>query len=148
MTTTGRASEQPEQTQTPTDSRPDSNPVGDRSASGVARIQSHQMITATSPADPAEVARVCAQLSRPQAVLGDWARFGFIVDEVATVWAGVDEAVRPAVEALQHTGVLDEQPPTDPMARALWLRQHRNTGPGGRQRAPKHLDTTARRRTR
>lgn len=47
-----------------------------------------------------------------------------------------------------HALNLPETPPADPRDRALWLRQHRNTGPAGHKRAPKHLDTTARRRTR
>lgn len=53
-----------------------------------------------------------------------------------------------AFDALQQARLLEEIPPTEPRARALWLRQHRNTGPTARGRAPKHLDTTARRRTR
>ncbi|MGC4886727.1 hypothetical protein [Micromonospora sp. DT227] len=32
-----------------------------------------------------------------------------------------------------------EQPPTDPMQRALWLRRNRNTGPAPRRRAPKTI---------
>jgi len=32
-------------------------------------------------------------------------------------------------ESLQEAGVLPETPPEDPKARALWLRQHRSTGP-------------------
>lgn len=38
------------------------------------------------------------------------------------------------------TAVSDDDEPTDPMARALWLRQHRNTGPAPRQRAPRRID--------
>lgn len=38
-------------------------------------------------------------------------------------------ALRPVVEQLREAGVLPEEPPTDPRARALWLRQHRGTGP-------------------
>lgn len=34
---------------------------------------------------------------------------------------------------------LDDQPPADPMARALYLRQNRNTGPEPRKRAPRKL---------
>ncbi len=32
-------------------------------------------------------------------------------------------------KALREADVLPAEPPTDPRARALWLRQHRNTGP-------------------
>ncbi len=43
------------------------------------------------------------------------------------------EAIGRAAEGmravLREAGVLPEEPPTDPRARALWLRQHRGTGP-------------------
>lgn len=43
------------------------------------------------------------------------------------------EAIGRAVEdvraVLRDAGVLPEEPPTDPRARALWLRRHRGTGP-------------------
>lgn len=55
---------------------------------------------------------------------------------------GIAEAVTAVVQnlskvaaQLQAAKVIPETPPTDPMARALWLRQHRNTGP-----APRRLD--------
>jgi hypothetical protein len=38
------------------------------------------------------------------------------------------------------TAVSGDDEPTDPMARALWLRQHRNTGPAQSQRAPRQIN--------
>jgi hypothetical protein len=38
-------------------------------------------------------------------------------------------AVRPVVEQLRDAGVLTELPPEEPRERALWVRQHRGTGP-------------------
>ncbi|MER7167009.1 hypothetical protein ABT336_13205 [Micromonospora sp. NPDC000207] len=44
-------------------------------------------------------------------------------DQVATVWLSIQEAAR------HLEPMLGEQPPADPMERALWLRKRRNTGP-------------------
>lgn len=33
------------------------------------------------------------------------------------------------VESMREAGMLPDEPPADPRARALWLRQHRSTGP-------------------
>jgi hypothetical protein len=88
-----------------------------------------------------------------------------IIDELHTFTAAVHETVAqvarvfgvwaehlvPAATAAveQLAPLLPETPPTDPRARALWLRQHRNTGPAQKpQRAPRELGTAARRRTR
>ena len=38
-------------------------------------------------------------------------------------------AIGPVFEQLREAGVLPETPPEDPREKALWLRQHRNTGP-------------------
>jgi hypothetical protein len=46
----------------------------------------------------------------------------------------------PVSQQLEAAGVLEQQPPADPAARALWLRQHRNTGPTQRPRAPRRID--------
>jgi len=35
----------------------------------------------------------------------------------------------PAMDRIRAAGLLPEDPPEDPKARALWMRQHRNTGP-------------------
>jgi hypothetical protein len=43
-------------------------------------------------------------------------------------------------EDLREAGVLPEVPPEDPKAKALWLRQHRNTGP--ERRGPQHRRRT------
>lgn len=49
----------------------------------------------------------------------------------------------PVLERLREANLLPEEPPEDPQARALWLRQHRNTGPRrpGPQDSPRHRRT-------
>jgi hypothetical protein len=56
-----------------------------------------------------------------------WHDFGPIVDEAY-------RAVQPVIESME------EQSPTDPRERALWLRQHRNTGPSASTRAPRTIN--------
>lgn len=69
--------------------------------------------------------------------------------QITTTLAHIGEEIGKAAEAMQQLGLLAEQPPADPQARALWLRQHRNTGPARKpQRAPRELGLTSRRRTR
>lgn len=57
---------------------------------------------------------------------------------VAATWSLIADEVTAAarvwVDNLRAAG-LTEQPPTDPRARALWLRQRRNTGPTKRPHA-------------
>jgi len=48
-----------------------------------------------------------------------WATF---IDEAASAFRRFGEAAREA-------GFVPEEAPTDPRARALWMKQHRNTGP-------------------
>lgn len=62
---------------------------------------------------------------------------------IRAIGTAVGQAVAPmvaAAEAAREAGLVPEEPPPDPMARALWLRQHRNTGPAVRQRAPRRID--------
>jgi hypothetical protein len=60
------------------------------------------------------------------------------------LWQDIVPAATEAIEQLAPR--LTDTPPTEPRARALWLRQHRNTGPAPkRQRAPRSLRTTAQR---
>lgn len=50
--------------------------------------------------------------------------------EVFTFW--LDEAASALYkfgEAAKQAGLMAEEPPTDPRARALWMKQHRNQGP-------------------
>lgn len=50
--------------------------------------------------------------------------------EVFTFW--LDEAAAAIYkfgEAAKQAGLVAEEPPTDPRARALWMKQHRNHGP-------------------
>lgn len=60
------------------------------------------------------------------------ATWALIAEEVAV-------AARAWTEALRNVEGLPEVPPTDPRARALWLRQRRNTGPVRQRRAPRSL---------
>jgi hypothetical protein len=59
--------------------------------------------------------------------------------ELAPVFASMQEPIRRHGPLLEQ--VVGEQPPTDPMERALWLRKRRNTGPG-----PDRLDGRRRRK--
>jgi hypothetical protein len=43
--------------------------------------------------------------------------------------ADAAESLQPFIDNLREAGLLDEEPPTDPKARALWMKQRRNTGP-------------------
>lgn len=50
--------------------------------------------------------------------------------EVIVTW--FDEAASALLyfgEAARQAGLVDEEPPTDPRARAIWMKQHRNHGP-------------------
>lgn len=77
------------------------------------------------------------------------ARLSGPISEWAAFLTGLLDGIRDAADAIRKFGLITKQPPTDPKARALWLRQHGNTGPASkRPRAPRLLDTTARRRTR
>ena len=49
-------------------------------------------------------------------------------------------ALGPVFEQLREAGVLPETPPEDPRAKALWLRQHRSTGPA--RPGPQHRRRT------
>jgi hypothetical protein len=63
--------------------------------------------------------------------------FGAAVREAVEQLGPVMDRLR---EDLRAAGVIPEEPPEDPQARALWLRQHRNTGPRrpGPQDSPRH----------
>lgn len=143
MTTTGRTHDQHEHGETATTSRTER----DRSASAVARIQPAQLITATSPTDPADMARLRAHLRRvePGPVWLDEVQFDSLAEALMAAGRRIAKSLASMREHLEAAGLLVEQPPADPKARALWLVQHRNTGPAQRQRAPRRLDTTARR---
>jgi hypothetical protein len=57
------------------------------------------------------------------------AAFQPIFDGLASAMQQITTAFQQAATAFVDAGLLDEQPPADPRARALWLRRHRNTGP-------------------
>ena len=59
---------------------------------------------------------------------------------IAAVLQAATRDFRHFNEQVKRAQGLREQPPSDPMERALWLRKHRNTGP-----APKRLDGRRRR---
>lgn len=74
----------------------------------------------------------------------DWERIGRTITETADELA---RHLRPLFEraiAGAHVTAawIDEldKPPADPKARALWLRQRRNTGPNQHRRAPRQID--------
>lgn len=55
-----------------------------------------------------------------------WSRFVRATNDTATQIA---EAMRPIAASLREAGLLPEEAPEEPRARALWMRHHRNTGP-------------------
>lgn len=127
-----------------------------------ARWQAHTVATAPDPElllgeyrpwvlsttpDPVTAARVAA--ARVAALPASHARLDRVwVDEVAPFLREVAvalapvfaEACRRAGDAIRALGLAhDSTPPTDVRARALWLRQHRNTGPARRTRPPRSI---------
>lgn len=50
-------------------------------------------------------------------------------EQIGRAFAALVEGLRPVREQLVDAGVLPDEGPADPRERALWLRQHRNTGP-------------------
>lgn len=60
-------------------------------------------------------------------------QLGLLVADVMRAFERTLSAYRPALvdlhEQLVDAGVIRDPGPTDPRERALWLRQHRNTGP-------------------
>ena len=60
----------------------------------------------------------------------------------AAAFARAAEALRPALAQLRESGLIPEEPPSDPRERALWARQHRGTGPDRQlqhQRRPRSI---------
>ncbi|MGZ3140820.1 hypothetical protein ACVDFE_02205 [Lentzea chajnantorensis] len=106
-----------------------------------------------------QVSRDSAELARHAALPEGWVEQFASLGLPLTTWQahflngfldGIREtvevlaaAIEPAAEALRQLGLLVEEPPADPKARALWLRRNRNTGPARQQRAPRAI--TARR---
>ncbi len=65
---------------------------------------------------PEEWDRLCAAIEQ-------------ITQHLGAVFAEVLRSAEAMTAPLCDAGVLPEEPPTDPRARALWLRQCRGTGP-------------------
>lgn len=67
-----------------------------------------------------------------------------MLDGLAQVVRAVGEQLRPLMQQLaRHAADCRqelEQPPSDPMERALWLRRRRNTGPRPAARSPRRVD--------
>lgn len=63
-----------------------------------------------------------------------------IGDAIRSLGERLTEAVQPVADVAHRCGLVPEEPPEDPMERALWLRRNRNTGPNQRQRAPRRID--------
>jgi hypothetical protein len=115
--------------------------------------------------DPAYVIRTAARWVPPETVEQQEARLAarqeardrmvaeirLALDEAAAgvtrFFEALGNALRPglaelasAAKRLQAAGVIDEVVPDDPMARALYLRRNRNTGPKQPLRAPRRID--------
>lgn len=79
-----------------------------------------------------DMAAVEAGLRRLGAMLGEVVTGVLpIIEAMARQFAAAAEQVRP---------LLPEQPPQDPMERALWARRNRNTGPRALPRAPRQIN--------
>lgn len=65
-----------------------------------------------------------------------------VLDEVAQFMRGFVDGVREAADALRPfaEALAPPKPPVDARGRALWLRQHRNTGPAVSARAPRAIN--------
>lgn len=56
--------------------------------------------------------------------------FGVLIDEMAGFWDGLTDGLIKFGKAAAEAGLVpEEEPPTDPRARALWMKQHRGHGP-------------------
>lgn len=82
----------------------------------------------------AEIVRMEVEWARAARVLQP--ALTHLAESFAGFAAGVREALRPLEQLAQ---ALDDSPPADPKARALWLKQRRNTGPARQQRAPRAI---------
>jgi hypothetical protein len=80
-------------------------------------------VLAEALTDPA----VRERMAEPFRQVGELLR-GF-TEVFASLAEHAQRAARSLGEALRDAGVLPEEPPADPRARALWLRRHRGTGP-------------------
>lgn len=69
-----------------------------------------------TPPSAEEISRAVQAMTRGAEIFVSW------IDEAATAFRKFGEAARDA-------GLVPEEPPTDPRARAIWMKQHRNTGP-------------------
>ncbi|MFY1595465.1 hypothetical protein [Micromonospora sp. WMMD737] len=66
-----------------------------------------------------------------QAVAASWRSMERMAESFAAEMAPVLAAMQETLGRLPTVGqVAPEQPPVEPMERALWLRKNRNTGPG------------------
>jgi hypothetical protein len=95
-----------------------------------------------------EQARLVAQQEARERIAADLRQaFDNAAVGVARFFEDLGKALRPLIvdladsaERLRAAGVIDEAPPDDPMAKALYLRRNRNTGPKPQQRAPRRID--------
>lgn len=69
-----------------------------------------------SPETQAQIAALIRSSAEASRVFGEAAR-------------RMSEAVKKIGPVLDKAGLIPDEPPTDPRERALWARQHRNTGP-------------------
>lgn len=71
--------------------------------------------------------RVAEQIQRGMAEMSEaMRRFG---EQLAVVFDEIGRQLAPLMEEMERAEVLEQEPPTDPRERALWLRRNRNTGP-------------------
>lgn len=73
--------------------------------------------------------------TRTGAALDEW--MSQFAAEACVAMRPVFERVTAAHDQLRSAGVIPEQPPTDPMERALYLRRNRNTGPAAQPLDPR-----------
>jgi hypothetical protein len=99
------------------------------------------------PAPPSPLDALAAMVNKPIITAEQAALLRQLFQDFGRAAREAAEQLRPIMERLredlQAAGAIPEHPPEDPKARALWLRQHRNTGP----RRPGPQDSPRRRRT-
>lgn len=80
------------------------------------------------PPRPAlDIDRMAAQIGMDPTRFGDLLRN--VIDAFGPAFAKLGQAMQDATRHLRDLGLALDEPPDDVRARALWLRQHRNTGP-------------------
>lgn len=69
-------------------------------------------------------------------------RFARLEFDFSSAATRLVDAIRQLGCTFEALHLASQEPPSNPMERALWLRKHRNTGPRERARVPRRIDAT------